>query len=375
MALLMSTGSTAHPHSGSTSEDSRFHQIGSRLSRRGDPKNDYVSYAISGLNQLNVWYNTSNGLWDKTWWPSANIVTQMADFQEIFPSEVSSMTEYVFPNTLAQAPAKFSGFLNDFYDDQLWWALAWIRVFDVTKNITYLETAAKIFDDSKQVWGQTPCSGLWWDKKHTEVGAVVNELYFTTASKLANRMPSDPSPGYYLEEAMKAFTWFRDSGLINEQNLINNALDLKTCTNDGNYVFSYNQGIILSGLVELTWATNDNQYADLAHTLASAAIGAMTDSEGILHEPCETGWCNSDMEQFKGIFSRNLHFLYNRDPTIPEDKAILYKDFLQRNANSIWVENRADNRLGLVWSGPRGTVTVRTHSSALDTIIGAASVS
>lgn len=345
------------------------------MHKRNDQRENYSAYAVAGINQLQTWYNTNDGLWDKAWWPSANVVTMMAGLQEYFPSAINQMTDIVFPNTLINAQKTFPGFINEFYDDELWWALAWIKVYDITKNETYLQTAAGIFEDSKSVWGQTPCGGMWWDKNHTEVGAVVNELYFTTAIKLANRMPSTPWPAYYMDEAVRSYTWFRESGLINGENLINNALDLTTCQNDGNYVFSYNQGILLSGLAEMTWATEDRQYADLADVIASATINAMTGSDGILREPCEPNACNGDQEQFKGIFSRNVQFLYKRNSYLPPETATLYKDFLQRNADSIWAKNNIDNQMGLVWSGPRGRVSVQTQSSALDAIVGAAAVS
>ncbi|POS83436.1 hypothetical protein EPUL_006162 [Erysiphe pulchra] len=363
--------STALPYE----EDTGFHQIKSRIHKRNNQREDYSAYAVAGINQLQTWYDVNDGLWEKAWWPSANVVTMMAGLQEYFPSSINQMTDFVFPNTLINAQKRFPGFINDFYDDELWWALAWIKVYDITQNETYLQTAAAIFEDSKSVWGKTPCGGMWWDKNHTEVGAVVNELYFTTSIKLANRLPSTPSPFYYMNEAIRSYTWFRESGLINGENLINNALDLKTCKNDGNFVFTYNQGILLSGLAEMTWATNDSQYADLADVIALATIKAMTGSDGILREPCEPTGCNGDQEQFKGIFNRNVQYLYKRNPSLPRETAAIYKNFLQKNADSIWARNNVDNQMGLVWSGPKGRVSVQTQSSALDAIVGAAAVS
>ena len=148
----------------------------------------------------------------------------LADFQDYFPSMVDSITAQVFPTTLAKAPSYngYAGFLDGFYDDELWWVLAWLKVFDVTGDTQYLDTASAIFEDAKSAWGTSPCGGLWWDKSHTGVGAVENELYLTAAAKLANRKPSSPSGGYYFNEAIKAYDWFIGSGLINSQNLINN---------------------------------------------------------------------------------------------------------------------------------------------------------
>jgi predicted alpha-1,6-mannanase (GH76 family) len=174
---------------------------------------------------------------------------------------------------------------------------------------------------------------------------------------------------------MKAYNWFIGSGLINSENLINNGLDLSTCQNDGTVVFTYNQGIILSGLAELTWATGDISYTDLANTLALAGIANFTDANGILHEPCEATGCDGDEEQFKGIFGRNIQFLYNRATDLPAATAATYQNLLQVNANAIWTDDQVDNQLGLVWSGASGTATLQTQSSALDAIVGAACVS
>ena len=163
--------------------------------------------------------------------------------------------------------------------------------------------------------------------------------------------------------------------MINSENLINNGLVLSTCENDGNFVFTYNQGIVLSGLVELAWATGNNSYNDLANTLALAGIDKLTNANGILTEPCEATGCDGDEQQFKGIFGRNIEFLYNRATNLPTTTMATYKNFLQVNANAIWSDDQANNQLGLDWSGPAGTATIQTQSSALDVIVGAACVS
>lgn len=117
-----------------------------------------------------------------------------------------------------------------------------------------------------------------------------------------------------------------------------------------------------------------SKYNVLANTIAVAAISALTDSKGILHEPCEPNACSGDEEQFKGVFGRNIQFLYQRATVLPAATATLYKNFLTTNANAIWSSDQVNNQLGLVWSGPSGAVTVQTQSSALDAIVGAACV-
>lgn len=125
----------------------------------------------------------------------------------------------------------------------------------------------------------------------------------------------------------------------------------------------------------MSWVNGEQKYLDLANKIANATITTMTDENGILHEEvCETNGCTPDLQQFKGIFGRNIHFLIERAALSDEVKE-RYKIFLQKNADSIWAFSQANNQLGLVWSGPYTTATVMTQISALDAIVGAACVS
>ena len=213
----------------------------------------------------------------------------------------------------------------------------------------------------------TPCGGLWWDKSHSYVGAIENSLFLTVASQLANRMPSQQKP-YYLEWAVKEWEWFEQSGMINSESDINDGLDLKTCQNNGGTVWSYNQGVILGGLIELNKAAPNDSYLAIAENIATAAIARLSDSNAILHEPCEPN-CGADGPQFKGIFMRNLQLLQQARPN---DK---YKDFVNANAESIWRSDRGINdQLGLVWSGPFTSATASTQSAACDALVAAVAV-
>jgi hypothetical protein len=97
-------------------------------------KAEYVDHAVSAIKQMQSWYDPNTGLWQGAWWNSANALTTLADFQSYFPDSVKNLTADVFPTTLSQGPTSlgYTGFLDDYYDDELWWALAWIAVYDVT---------------------------------------------------------------------------------------------------------------------------------------------------------------------------------------------------------------------------------------------------
>lgn len=97
--------------------------------------------------------------------------------------------------------------------------------------------------------------------------------------------------------------------MINDNNLINDGLDINSdgsCTNNHDAVWSYNQGVILGGLVELSKATGDTQYLSEATSIAEAAIEALSE-DGILHESCEPNDCGGDGPQFKGEQTRVVH--------------------------------------------------------------------
>ena len=354
-----------------------------------------VTHAQSAIITLQQWYNETTGLWDATgWWNSANALTMLADFVEV-DSSLNVIADHVFSNTFTQAqktslptvkvitpynvttytwpnfppgitasPNGFAGFLNDYYDDEGWWALAWLKVYDDTKEEQYLETAIDIFEDMTTGWGG-PCEGLWWNKQHSYKAAIANELFLTVSAQLANRA-SDKD--VYLSWALREWDWFLGTGMINEDSNINDGIDLGTCQNNNGTIWSYNQGVILGGLLELYKAAPNETYLATAEQIALAGIKHLSDSNGILHDPCEPN-CGGDGSQFKGIFMRNLQKL---QLAIPNDR---FKTFIEENANSIWLNDRtSDNQLGLVWSGPFMGADASTQSSAADALVAALAI-
>lgn len=223
-------------------------------------------------------------------------------------------------------------------------------------------------------FGQTSCSnksqaqgGIWWDKAHTYVNAIPNELLFSVAAHLANRVQNGKQR-QYRDVATKQWEWFKASGMINQGNTINDGLDSSSCGNNGGVVWTYNQGVVLGALVELSTATGDSSYLWTARTIASTAIAQLSDSDGILHEPCESyaEGCDSDRTQFKGIFVRNLAKLV---------KAVgggEFGDFLKRNAESAWGK-ASDGKgvIGVNWKGPFGGGNASTTCSGLDVLVAA----
>ena len=207
--------------------------------------------------------------------------------------------------------------------------------------------------------------GIWWDKNHTYVNAIANELFFSVAAHLANRAGSTT----YLSWAQRAWSWFNASGMINAESSINDGLDLNTCKNNNGNIWSYNQGVILGGLIELNRAAPDPNLIPMAHRIALAAIAHLTDSNGILHDPCEPN-CGPDGGQFKGVFMRNLQMLGQASPVGT------FQAIIEKNADSIWEHDRNGSTLSVIWSGPFiAPANASTQSSALDCLVAAAVLS
>ncbi len=328
----------------------------------------------AGVTKLQSFYNQSSGLYNTTgWWNSANALTVLANYSLLTHNRNYTGT---FSNSFQQAQTTYSGFINNYYDDEGWWALAWIAAYDLTHTQQYLDMASSIFTDMSGGWDTTCGGGIWWSKDKTYKNAIANELFLSVAAHLATRVAPGDRAGY-LSWASKEWAWFQQSGMINSQNLINDGLDLATCKNNGQNTWSYNQGVILGGLVELDRAQRNRRQQNhaqpssplltTANTIAQSAITHLGDGNGVLHDTCEAN-CGADGVQFKGVFMRNLMALNQASPD-PR-----YATFAVTNAESIWNTSRdASNAFGQVWSGPFDAENAGSQSSALDAFVDALS--
>ena len=181
------------------------------------------------------------------------------------------------------------------------------------------------------------------------------------AAQLHQRTPGDGGTGSYLDWANQKYSWFAGSGLVNSQHLINDGLT-SACANHGGTTWTYNQGVILAGFADLFRITGTTSYLTTAEGIANAATATLVDRNGSLQEPCEANnSCGGDGPQFKGIFVRDLYFLYDTDHNAA------YWSFLSKNAQAIWNNDRdtTTNQLGLKWAGPLTTPSAVTVDSAL----------
>jgi predicted alpha-1,6-mannanase (GH76 family) len=252
-----------------------------------------------------------------------------------------------------------SDWLDGYYDDDLWWALAWITAYDVTNQNSYLKLAEGIFAAVATTW-PTNCGngGIYWSWEKTYVNAIANELFLSTAAHLANRASNK---AYYLDWAQRSLAWFLNSGMINKRYTINDGLE--KCANNNGTTWSYNQGVILGALAEIHRASpNDTSSLPLATNIARAALKELSDANGVIHDKCEPN-CGADGTQFKGVFMRNLGELQS----VTGDLG--FKDAIRKNADSIWINDRRNGTFSVDWSKWVGTANASTHGSAMDALV------
>jgi len=340
--------------------------LASGSSESAIPPSSYSQQAAAGVQTLQQWYSQSSGLYASPsgWWNSANAITVLVNY-----SRTAVSTQYLstIANTFSNAN-KANGttnFINSYDDDEGWWALAWIDAYDLTGKQAYLSMAETIFADMSNYWDTTTCGGgIWWKKPNNYKNAIANELFLTVAAKLANRTTGSTSAAY-LAWARQEWQWFNASSMINAQSLINDGLtstNPNACTNNRATTWTYNQGVILGGLVELYKADQDPTLLPQAQAIANATITNLT-LNGILVESSISG---GDAPQFKGIFLRNLMGLNAVAPNTQ------YKTFIDANASSIWANNRGSNyEFGGLWQGPFDSGDATRQTSALDALIAA----
>lgn len=317
-----------------------------------DDSSARVERAIAALQ---LWYNEETGLWDSTnWWNAANALYVVVDY-----GKRTGNTTYqsVIENTYTKHID--GGFLNEYYDDMGWWALTWIHAYDWLKDERYLNAARSIFWHMTSAWDDTCGGGVWWRKDREYKNAITNELFLQIAARLYNRTQE----ASYLEWAQREWAWFAQTGMINELNLVNDGL--RDCVNNRDITWTYNQGVILGGLVELYYATNDRALITQAEAIADSAITLLIDDNGVLREPCELAFnCGQDGPQFKGIFMRNLGLLQ----TVSQKES--YAAFIQLNADSIWIKARNEaDQLGLGWGRRTDRVDAARQTSAIDALL------
>jgi hypothetical protein len=332
--------------------------------------------AAAAADALMWSYDPNNAWWPSSWWNSAAALTTLIDYLRTSGStrydwvigQTYAVNRVAFPAGTRSSDAIQGDFISAAIDDSQWWALAWIDAYDLTGDRGYLDEAVTIADYAGQYWDPSTCGGgVWWNTSRTYKNAVTNLLYVRLTAALHNRLPGDTA---WLAKARTAWNWFTGSGLIDSSGLVNDGLT-GSCANNGQTVWTYNQGLAIGAAVEVWRATGDASVLATGRRLADAALAStQLVSNGVLTESCDAAStsCDDNQKQFKGIFERYLAELAG----VTGDAH--YTSFVDSQANTIWSADRDSlNHIGVRWSGlnPSSAPNVsdwRTEASGLDAL-------
>lgn len=323
-------------------------------------------------------YEPDKAWFPSSWWNSAVALQTIGDYMQRtgdrrYLGQLNHTFEKdkgVFPAGVLSGDPLLGNFTSRAIDDSEWWGLTWLQAYDLTRDPKYLNMAVTIANYVEGYWDTGTCGGgVWWDGERTYKNAIVNGLWIRLTAELHNRIPGDT---LWLGRSRTAWAWFQGSGMINANGLVNDGLT-NACANNGQNVWSYNQGLAIGAGLELWRATRDPQILISVRRLADAAIGpdALV-TNGVLSEACDAAdqTCDDNAKQFKGIFMRYWTDLVD---TTHERR---YAAFLDQQAANLWENDRdAAGRLGTRWSGATNddhpnVFDWRTQASALSALIG-----
>lgn len=335
---------------------------------------DLQAVTTDAVQSMLNWRDPGTGVWETAgWWNSANVMTALLRYAAItgnkeveqVAADVLQKAQHYKVGVDDQGNDRFcENFNNDYFDDQGWWALAWVEAYKLTKNQKYLNMAETIYGTMSQGWTQELGGGIYWKRNPLHYkNAIANNLY----SLLSARLYKITKKEEYKNRFLEASDWMLNSGMINTANWqVEDGLDQDGKPNNGQY-YTYNQGVALASLVERYELTQDRQYLDKAQQIADATLKLMTTSEGILKELKASTEPSGDGVQFKGVFVRHLAYL-NLVEQKPE-----YTAFILRNAYSI-AQNDFDpisKSFGCYWYGPFYQVQPAANACALDCMVEA----
>jgi predicted alpha-1,6-mannanase (GH76 family) len=243
-------------------------------------------------------------------------------------------------------------------DDDLWAVIASVDAWQIDHDPELLAWAAanysRIVTDH---WDDHCGGGLWWDPKHSYKNAITNELLLFASTRLYLATGQET----YRDWALRTWAWFAASGMIGPDALVNDGLDSQ-CRNNGAPRYTYNQGVLLGGLNDLTAITGDPQFREAALRTALAATRTLVTPQGLLSEPSDA--LGADGPMFKGVFVFHLGHLVEGMPDGPERTEL--RAWLARNSDAVWALSTGGSQpVDGLWSGGSGQVGAAAQASAL----------
>jgi predicted alpha-1,6-mannanase (GH76 family) len=317
-------------------------------------------------NASGNYFNEKNTNTNFHYWPQAHALDILVDaYKRTNKQEYKDYMDKWFTGVNIK---NGNTFINEFYDDMEWNALAMLRAYEATNDVKYKNAVDAVWTNIKTGWNTTMGGGIAWRKampyyKNTPANAP--------AAILAARLYKKFNNADDLEWSKKIYVWLKDSLYNRSTGMVYDGIN---SDNDGKrnttWKFTYNQGTFIGAAVELFSITNDAGYLNDAlqaanFTLSDNTLTNFTDN--LLRD--EGG---GDGGLFKGVLVRYLSQLTLTPGVLSNDKQ-RYVNYLKHNAETLWKEGTDKNYLlfGTYWKNKPGGETDLTVQLSGATLIEA----
>lgn len=344
---------------------------------------------------------------------------------------------------------------NQAFDDMLWVVLGWlenIKFMNLHSALHYpssSSTNANISDSpwhgtqfsapaahrarlfyelASQGWDTSLCrGGMVWSPYLTPYkNAITNELFISASVSMYLYFPGDdndspfgfqasgpslkpakPHDPAHLEAAIKAYKWLSESNMTTDAGLFADGFHIRgwhrnpsngteypgtgNCDVLNEMVYTYNQGVLLSGLRGLWITTGARSYVEDGHWLVDNVIKATgwqshdgkwngLGRDGVLEEACDSsGHCSQNGHTFKGIFFHHLAEFCR--PVRPDEEEFIsshptsdgspdridfdwhsrkcasYTEWIAHNARAAYITRDKKGKFGMWWGREYGVAT------------------
>lgn len=221
-----------------------------------------------------------------------------------------------------------NGFINDFYDDMSWMAMAFLRAHELTGEVRYLSCSELLWNDIITGWNETHGGGICWNKTAID---YKNTCSNATAAMLSFRLYRVTGESKYLVMGEKILMWLTSTLVDPETGIVWDGIGRNGGDQiDYDWLFTYNQGVYIGACIDYYKINNDPAWLSKAVRTADKAIIKFSSASQILKSEGD-----GDGGLFKGIFIRYLKLLTDKN-YLEQETYNRYREFILKNSESVW---------------------------------------
>ena len=236
-----------------------------------------------------------------------------------------------------QSYPMFAGHSDRFYDDNVWIALDFCTLYELTQDKQYLDRAEELYKFIYSGWNDELGGGIFWcEQKRQSKNTCSN----APGAVLGMRLFEATNDESYLEKAIETYAWTKDNLLDKEDGVYWDNVSLSGRVDKTKY--TYNSGQMIEAGVLLYNHTNNDEYLTDAQKTALGTHKFFTkevetvDGEKLFYP--NSPW-------FNVILFRGLKALYLVDNNAE------YINTMKENAYYAWNHTRDSNGLlGHKWN-------------------------